>query len=110
MSFNASAAVADIRARAADALDDAGEYLLEEANRTVPIEEHILEGSGTVDTDRQALVTTISYDTPYAVVQHENPDYRHDPGRRAFWLRLTLEEQSSRVLNWMGRRMRRGAP
>lgn len=97
-----------IREATADALSDATEYLLEEANRTVPIEERILEGSGLPSVDRQNLRGVVSYDTPYARRQHEETEWSHDPGRRARWLALTFREQSPRVLAFLADRVKRG--
>ena len=108
--LNAPARVlAPIRQRAVAALGDGGEYLLEEANRTAPIEEAVLIGSGSVHVDEANLVASVSYDTPYAVRQHEDTRLRHDPGRRAKWLELTFREQRPRILGWLADRMRKGA-
>ena len=43
----------------------AGEYVLGESNKIVPIEEYSLGRSGTVTGDRERLRTAVSYDTPY---------------------------------------------
>lgn len=80
-------------------LTDATEFLLEASNRTAPIEEAVLIGSGTAtvevagDTARGA----VAYDTPYAVRQHEDTRLRHDPGRRAKWLERTAQEQAPAI-------------
>lgn len=87
-----------------DVVADAGEYLLEEANRTVPIEEGTLARSGSVDAgDAEA---TVSYDTPYAARQHEETSYRHASGRRAKWLQLTFQEQARRIESFLADRLR----
>ena len=88
-----------------DALVEASEFLLQEANETAPIEESTLIRSGTVSVDRKALRTAISYDTPYAVRQHEDTRLRHDPGRRAKWLERTINEQRSRVGKFIAARI-----
>ena len=93
------------RRDAADALTDAAEFLLEQANRTVPIEEGTLKGSGSVHVDRSALVAAVGYDTPYAVRQHEDTRLRHASGRRAKWLEHTFREQSTRINAFLARRM-----
>lgn len=87
----------------ADALEDIAEDCLGEANKTVPIEEGILSGSGFTEVDRAALEGQVAYDTPYAVVQHENPDFRHDPGRRAHWLERTVAENAKRWEAYLAR-------
>lgn len=94
------------RARSAleQALDESAEYVLEEANRTVPLEEGTLMRSGAAT--REGLQATVSYDTPYARVQHERTWYRHAPGRRAKWLELTVREQVDAVRRFFARQLR----
>jgi len=86
-----------VRGAAARGLRKGAEHLLTEANRTVPIREGTLMRSGVADVDEKALEATVSYDTPYAVRQHEETTYRHSPGRRAKWLELTLDEQRRQI-------------
>lgn len=86
-----------MREGAAQGLGDAAEFLREEADRTVPIEEDILAGSGGVDVDPAALEASAYYDTPYAVRQHEDTRLRHDQGRRAKWLEATASEQAPAI-------------
>lgn len=93
------------RARGADAVTEAAEYLLEQANRTVPIEEGTLMGSGTVSSDRANMRAHVSYGTPYAVRQHESLNYRHASGRRAKWLERTFSEQREAVLQRMASKL-----
>ncbi len=47
-------------------------------------------GATTVDGD----TAYIHYDTPYAVVQHENTSFRHDRGRKAKYLEDPLFDNS----------------
>lgn len=102
----------DLRGQAADAvrraatvaLSDASGFLLEEANRTVPIEEGTLARSGVSSVD--GLRAAVSYDTPYSVRQHEDTRLRHDSGRRAKWLEHTFREQSPTVGQFIARKMR----
>ena len=98
-------AVARVRAAVGDALSDAAEHILEEANRTVPIEEGILTGSGNTDVDASAGVASVYYDTPYAARQHEETGWAHDPGRRAKWLELTLQERTADVRRFFATRL-----
>lgn len=92
-------AMAAFQKAAERAVADAGEFLLEQANRTVPIEEATLERSGqtTSATEGQTIRSVISYDTPYAARQHEDTRLRHNPGRRAKWLEQTLAEEARSV-------------
>lgn len=96
-------AAAAMRQAAHDAVGDAAEYILETANRTVPIEEATLKRSGQVSQD--GLTAMISYDTPYAARQHEELDYRHDSGRRAKWLEKTMEEEEKAVTEFLRKKL-----
>lgn len=85
---------------AVKAVADGTEFVLEAANRTVPIEEGTLARSGAASHDdgRTGTITgVVSYDTPYAARQHEDTRLRHSPGRRAKWLQSTLAEQKDAV-------------
>lgn len=79
------------------ALALAAEYVLEQANRSVPIEEGTLQRSGVASVDDDGTRAAVSYDTPYAVRVHEDLVARHDAGRRAKWLESTLAEQADAV-------------
>lgn len=96
---------AEVRKAAAEALGDAAEFLLEDANRTAPIEEGTLIRSGSTDVDAAALKASVFYDTPYAVRQHEDTRLRHDPGRRAKWLEHTAREDAGRIRDFLADRI-----
>jgi hypothetical protein len=96
---------AQVHRAAMGALSDGGHMLLGEANKTVPIEEGTLARSGSVSEDGQGTVA-VGYDTPYAVIQHERVDFRHDAGRRAKWLQLAFQENAHRVWNHIAGRIR----
>ena len=115
---------------AARGLYEAGESLLEYANRSVPLDEGVLEASGVVAAsatwewdeygvphvtvheqvrrDRGQIATAVAYNTPYAIVQHEELTYRHAPGRRAKWLELSLNERRAALQAHVARRIRAG--
>lgn len=101
-------AKAVVRKAAESALQDAADFLLEEANRTVPIEESTLMGSG--QATQEGLKAVVSYDTPYACRQHEETGYRHNSGRRAKWLELTFKEQQGKVKEHIASKMKAAIP
>lgn len=103
---NRADALARIHAAGAVAVADAAEGLLEHANRTVPIEEGTLKGSGLVTADRTNARAAVSYDTPYAARQHEDMSLRHDSGRRAKWLELTWQERGRATFDFIADRLR----
>lgn len=81
-----------------DALEGYAEFIAEESTRIAPIEEGTLVRSATVSRDDRAGKVAISYDTPYAVVQHEDTQMRHDEGRRAKF----LEDPMLAAADWLG--------
>ena len=52
----------------------------------VPLDQGPLKNSCAVDVNDDGSAGTVSYDTPYAVVQHENMQYHHQRGRKAKYL------------------------
>lgn len=78
---------------------------LEEANRTIPLKIGELQNSG--HTTSNGMQAEVAYGTPYAVVQHEDTTFRHDPGRRAKWLELTVYEQEARYREYLAAAARR---
>ncbi|SNR44108.1 hypothetical protein SAMN06265360_10622 [Haloechinothrix alba] len=74
------------RESAAYGLRLAAEHLKSESQKQVPHEVGDLERSAVASVDEGALEATVSYDTPYAVPQHEDLTMRHDEGRKAKYL------------------------
>lgn len=83
------------------------EHLLQVANETVPLEEGTLMRSGAAQVDEGELKGAVSYDTVYAVYQHERLENRHAPGRRAKWLELAYQEEIDTIHNLMATAIRR---
>ena len=81
------------RSGAAKGVKLAAELLLGESNAVVPLEEAVLQRSGAVTVDTQALAAAVSYDTVYAVIQHERLDFKHAPGRTAKYLEGETNKQ-----------------
>jgi len=86
--INIDDVMAKLAEAAADGMDDAMQHLLTESRKLAPIEEGTLERSGTATTasEGDAVEGAVSYNTPYAVIQHEKTGYRHDAGRQAKYL------------------------
>lgn len=78
-----------VKAGALEGLSDALQYLLEESNKLVPLDESPLQSSGAVSVDADLLHGVVSYDTPYAVRLHEHPEYRFQRDREGKWLEKT---------------------
>jgi hypothetical protein len=81
--------------------------VLTQSRKVVPIEEATLERSGTATVDESSLTAAVAYDTPYAVRQHEELNYRHDPGRTAKYLERPLTEEAATVAAIIAAELRR---
>jgi len=62
------------------------QYLLSLAVAQVPLDEATLMNSGVATVDPIRLQAAVSFDTPYAVRQHEDLTFRHPGGRKAKYL------------------------
>ncbi|MBH0778820.1 hypothetical protein [Nocardia bovistercoris] len=71
-----------------EGLFESGETLLAQSNALVPIDEGILQNSGTNEVADG--VARVGYNTPYALRQHEDLTLRHDNGREAKFLEKPL--------------------
>ncbi|MGF0176716.1 hypothetical protein ACQF36_41560 [Streptomyces sp. Marseille-Q5077] len=105
--WNGAAALRGTRAGAVRGLRLAAEHVLAESRKIVPIEEATLERSGVATVDESSLTAAVSYDTPYAIRQHEKLNYRHDAGRSAKYLERPLTEQASTVAEIIAAQLRR---
>lgn len=85
------------------------EHVLGETRKVVPLDEATLERSGKADAETSGTRITgvVSYDTPYAVRQHEELDYRHLPGRTAKYLETPFNAERQVVLDLIGAEIRR---
>ncbi|MGH3862509.1 hypothetical protein [Actinokineospora sp.] len=98
LDWDGIAVTADMREAAVQGLQLGAEHLLGESRKEVPLEEATLERSGAASVDASTLTAAVSYDTPYAVRQHEELGYRHDEGRKAKY----LEDPAAREAGTIG--------
>ena len=82
-----------MRAGAVRGLRKGAEHILTESRKQVPLEEGTLERSGAASVDAASLTAAISYDTVYAVRQHEELTWRHTQGRKAKYLEDPLNAE-----------------
>lgn len=79
----------------------AAEYLLTEANKHVPHDEGTLERSGHAGAlpvaSNKERVGYVTYETPYAVMQHETLGLVHDGKGEAKWLENTFTREAKNV-------------
>ncbi len=72
-----------MRSGAAKGLTNAAEHILQVSRTQVPLEYGTLERSGVASVEPAELRAAVSYDTVYAVRQHEELTWRHGNGRKA---------------------------
>lgn len=88
------------------ALDAMTEHLLSEANKHVPHDDGTLERSGRASNDGKR--GAVSYDTPYAVRQHEDMSLHHDGKGEAKWLETTMASERDALGQIAATAMRKG--
>lgn len=71
--------------------------ILGESQKLVPVDTGTLKRSGHVSTERN--ITTISYNTPYALKQHEDASLNHPKGGEAKYLERPFNEKSQEYEN-----------
>ncbi|GAA5046564.1 hypothetical protein HNP84_009748 [Thermocatellispora tengchongensis] len=98
--------MAEIHRASGRGLRLATEHVLAVSNQRVPHDEGTLERSGTAVVDETNLRGIVSYDTPYAVAQHETLDYQHKPGRTAKFLELAVREEAEVVKLLIAKQLR----
>lgn len=83
----------------------ATEHVLGVSRKHVPHEEGTLERSGKASQD--GLRGAVSYDTPYAVAQHEDLTFAHDAGRTAKYLENAFNSERDVVAQVIATSVRR---
>lgn len=84
------------------------EHVLAEANKLVPLDEGTLERSGKVTMDSSGKPAgAVSYDTVYAVRQHEELTWKHLPGRSAKYLEIPMNAEANAVKEIIAETLRR---
>lgn len=94
------------RRLASEGLQKGLEHVLGEARKLVPLEEGTLERSGRVNMIGP-LDGAITFDTVYAVRQHEELTWKHLPGRSAKYLEIPMNRERDTVLRMMQVPLRR---
>ncbi|MBQ0827713.1 hypothetical protein [Streptomyces tagetis] len=107
LDFDGAAAEQALRAAAARGLLLGAEHVLGVSDDRVPLDEAALQRSGTASVDEADLTAMASYDTPYAVPQHERLDYRHAPGREAKFLENSVNSERQQVRALIAAELRR---
>lgn len=107
LTWNADKSAKQIDTAARDALRDGGEVILDESNQIAPIDEGALINSGKVAVSDDSVV--VSYDTPYAVRQHEDVTMQHTNGRQAKFLETAYKANQKRVIEYVAKKIKEAA-
>lgn len=110
LQLNHDALLAKVRNAALDGLNDVGQFVAEQSARIVPFDEGDLADSVAVETGMDGesrAYTAVSYNTPYALAQHENTDFKHAPGRTDHYLTKTVEENQDRIKTFLADALRK---
>lgn len=83
---------------------DSTEHLLTEANKSVPHDEGTLERSGSASSE--GTKGAVSYDTPYAVRQHEDMSLHHHGKGQSKWLENTMGQEAETMGNIIAQAIR----
>lgn len=83
------------------------EHLLGEAQAVVPWQTGDLERSGRASVDDTTLTGCVSFDTEYAVRQHEEIGWNHDGGRQAKYLEDPMDTESEYMGDLIAAELRR---
>lgn len=95
VSWNGDLYKALLKQAAALGLNEGGELVLGEAVERAPIDTANLRGSAHLTPAvPEDLVAELSFDTPYAVIQHEALDYRHTEGEAKYLERPLIERHN----------------
>lgn len=95
MSLKLDDAAEDIVKGAEHGVMLATEHLLTEGNKSVPHDEGTLERSGSAS--QEGTRGAVSYDTPYAVRQHEDMSLNHYGKGQSKWLENTMGQEAATV-------------
>lgn len=95
------------RAGAVRGLKLGTEHLLQASRALVPHEEGTLERSGVPSVDETQMKGAVSYDTPYAVRQHEELTWQHDEGRQAKYLEDPMISERPIIMDIIAAQIRR---
>lgn len=85
----------------------AGEFLLDQSNKRVPKDEGTLQQSGSVYVTNGGADGAISYNTPYAVRQHESMHYNHPNGREAKFLENTMKNDGDKARDYVANEIKK---
>lgn len=107
LKLNTDQVAADLHEGAGDGLEAAAEHLLAAACDVVPYDKGKLAETGEADVDKGRLRASVYFRGPYAVVQHENLDWKHPGGRTAKYLETPMHSEAGVMRELIAAELRR---
>jgi hypothetical protein len=101
LKWNGSEATRRVHRSGAQGLKQAAEFVLDQSNQRAPIQDGTLINSGATDVDEAAMEAVVTYDTPYAIKQHEDLSLRHPNGRQAKFLESAAKDNIERITDYL---------
>ena len=94
-------AIQEIQGATKQSIMDVSFDLLGKAVNLAPVDTGDLRGSGKAEFDvvGETITGTVSFNTPYALRQHEELNYNHPNGGQAKYLQQPFEENAEKYLN-----------
>lgn len=105
--WNGPKVKANARTGAIAGLKSASEHLLGQARQETPLQEGHLERSGRPHLYPSTLMAAVSFNTPYARIQHESPHFRHPIRGKAYYLRDPFRRERKTMLAIIATAIRR---
>ena len=93
--LHTDALIEDAMRAAQAAVNDLGEYIRAESTAIAPLREGPLTESAAVTPGSKPNSVFISYDKPYARIQHERTDFKHPNGRQALYLKSVMDNPAT---------------
>lgn len=87
----------EIKKGALKGLKITAQNILGESQKLVPVDTGTLQKSGTIKLNSETLTAQISYNTPYALKQHEDATLNHPNGGEAKYLERPFNEKAGEL-------------
>lgn len=106
MKWDDSKAKRIVRTAGLKAINDVIEDIATDSQNEAPLLSGTMERSQAVAENRSQMEVYISYNTPYAIKQHEELGYRHAPGRKAKYLEDPFNRKKGPGLKYIEKKIK----
>lgn len=92
----------------AEGIELATHMVLRATNQVIPYRTGRLAATGDVDWDSKALRGHVYWDTDYAIVLHQKPEWNFRGGKKGLYLKRTMTSSRKKVLDLFGKALKVG--